>query len=465
MKKSYRHTLSKVIYFPPDAWFILLFLDPLSIIIMAAGNGGRMMSDIPKVMHKLSGVSMLQHLLETITSGGDGHDITVVVSEELRCFDDFQALCDLYPVNIVLQKQRLGTAHAVKCAIKNRKLNSKVLVLNGDVPFITYESIEAMLSIFDKNIDVVNLGFHAKDPTGYGRLITYDDETVIEIVESSDMHSDLHGTDKSLCNAGPMLINSSQLQSLIQMIDSDNSRGEYYITDIIKLANSNGISCGYTVVPEEEAVGINTKHQLIEAEHIFQMKTRKAAIDKGVFLMAPENTYIDMSVKFGRDVTVHPFVCIEGNTVIGDNVTILPFSHIKDAHVGNNSTIGPYSRLRAGAKTNEWVKIGSFVEVKNCNIGDHSKAAHMAYLGDADIGTSVNIGAGTVFCNYDGKEKHKSYVGDNAFIGANTSIISPVEIGNDAKVAASSAITDDIPAKTIGIARAKQLNKLINKGE
>ena len=429
-----------------------------TVIILAAGKGRRMHSDTPKVMHKIAGVSMLGHIVNTVAKI-EADSIKIVASEELLAHPDIDSFKKNKKISFVTQKDRTGTASAVKCVLEqDSSINQydKVLILNGDTPLIDSTTLTAMLDEHEqKELGITNLAFKAYDPTGYGRLITYED-LVVDIVEENDTSTEQK--DINLCNGGSYVVSGEFLQSLISKIDNSNANSEYYLTDIIRIASASGIRCGYIIADEAEAMGINDKIQLAEAESMVQNHLRAEAMGAGITLISPETVFLSLGTAFGKDVTISPNVVIGSGVKIGDNSEILPFSHVENVEIGCNVKIGPFARVRGETHIEDNVKIGNFVELKNAKIEEGVKAAHFSYIGDAAVGKSSNIGAGTIFCNYDGFRKHHSTIGENVFIGSNSSIISPVKIGDNAIVAAGSVVTKDVEINDLAIARSDHVN-------
>ena len=430
-----------------------------TVIILAAGKGTRMKSSTPKVMHKVAGRPMLEYLIGTATDL-KSEDIRVVSSDELMQADGIKELEAKYPaVSFIKQKDRLGTSHAVKCAIDHKEVAEKVIVLYADSPLISYESICNMVDEYENNEDaqIVNLGFYAQDPTGYGRFITQYDNELFDIIEEKEATEEQK--EINLCNSGIILAKGSLLGGLIESIDNNNAVGEYYLTDIVKIANSQGVSCCYTLAEEYEVLGVNTRVQLAEVENIMQCILKEKAMLDGVTIIDPDTVYLSIDTEFAEDITIHPNVVIGEGVKIDEGVEILPFSHIAGAIIESNAVVGPFARLRPETNIGSDSKIGNFVELKKANIGSGTKISHLSYVGDASIGEGSNIGAGTIFCNYDGKKKHHSNIGKNAFIGSNSCIISPVNVGDNVLVGAGSVITDDVEEGDLAIARSKQVNK------
>jgi len=405
----------------------------VSLVILAAGQGTRMNSDLPKVLHKVAGAPLLHHAMQAgaalapekvIVVAGHGAE---AVSKDARAWDDS---CE-----IVVQEEQLGTAHAVaQAAPFLTEARGDCVVLYGDTPFIRPETLEAMREARARHAVVV-LGFEAADPGRYGRLITNGDqlERIVEFKDATEAERAI-----TLCNSGVICADAQTLFSLISAVGNDNAAGEYYLTDVVALARARGLSAGVVTCPEAETMGVNTRAQLAEAEVAFQTRARAEALENGVTLTAPETVFLSLDTVIGRDAIIGP------NVVFGPGVTI---------------EVGPFARLRPGAELAEFVHVGNFVEIKNAILDEGVKVGHLTYLGDADVGEHTNIGAGTVTCNYDGVNKHRTTIGKRAFIGSDTMLVAPVTVGDDALTASGSVITEDVPAEAIAIGRARQVNK------
>jgi bifunctional UDP-N-acetylglucosamine pyrophosphorylase/glucosamine-1-phosphate N-acetyltransferase len=330
-----------------------------------------------------------------------------------------------------------------------------VVVLFGDTPLLRPESLRALRAALS-DAAVAVLGFRAKNPKGYGRLLT-EDGKLVAIREENDAT----GTERAvnLCNAGVMALAGKHALSLLAAIDNRNRKQEFYLTDAVALAVERNLGAAVIEAPEEEVMGVNDRKQLSEAEAGLQRRLRDAAMDAGVTLIAPETVFLSVDTKFGRDVVVEPNVVFGPGVTIGDNVTIRAFSHLEGATVGSNARVGPFARLRPGAKLGADVHIGNFVEVKEATLAKGAKANHLAYIGDASVGEGANIGAGTITCNYDGKNKHRTEIGSNAFIGTNSSLVAPVKIGDRAYIGSGSVIVADVPADALALGRGKQVVK------
>ncbi len=423
-------------------------------IILAAGEGKRMRSTLPKVLHPVAGLPMVCHTLAAAKQAGFSKLVVVVgnqaewVSEAVRGFEP--------DVDIFEQTERLGTAHAVLAARKAiETAQGDVVVLYGDAPLIRAETIDAGRKALADGADVVMLGFHSASPTGYGRLIMNGDD-LLAIREEKDATDEERAI--TFCNSGITLFSASAGLALLDAVGNDNSQGEYYLTDIVEIARRKGLKAKAIAVPESETQGVNDRVQLASVEEAWQQKCRTEALLAGVTMQAPDSVYFHFDTVIGEDVTIEPNVVFGAGVTIADAATIRAFSHLEGATVGQGAVIGPYARLRPGSEIGAKARIGNFVETKAAVFGEGAKANHLSYIGDANVGPGANIGAGTITCNYDGFGKHRTIIGANAFIGSNTALVAPVSIGASANTAAGSAIAEDVPDDALGIARNRQVN-------
>ena len=425
-----------------------------AVIILAAGKGTRMQSDMPKVLHKIAGAPMLVHAMQSAEAISPSRMIIVAghgAAQVEAAAKDYNPAAE-----VVLQTKQNGTAHATDQAREALAgFDGDAIVLFGDTPFISEGTLRAVFEA-RANADVVVLGFHAEVPGGYGRLITQG-KTLKRITEAKDCTPAELEID--LCNSGVMAAKSSTLFELISAVEPNNAQNELYLTDIVGIANDRGMTCSVVTCDEAETMGINSRAQLAEAEAIFQKKRRYELMDAGVTLNDPSTTYLAFDTVIGRDVIVGP------NTIFGPGVTvengahIKGFCHLEDCHISQGAEIGPFARLRGGAEIGDKSRIGNFVEIKNVTLETGVKVGHLTYLGDASIGENTNIGAGTVTCNYDGVFKHKTEIGRDVFIGTHTSLVAPVSVGDGGFTATGSVITEDVPAGDMAIARGRQVNK------
>ncbi|CAM8640806.1 GlmU N-acetylglucosamine-1-phosphate uridyltransferase (contains nucleotidyltransferase and I-patch acetyltransferase domains) [Paracoccaceae bacterium] len=427
---------------------------PVSLIVLAAGMGTRMNSDLPKVLHKVAAAPLLHHALQAGASLAPEKVVVVTghgaeeVARAARDYDEATVT--------VLQEPQLGTAHAVaQAAPLLADATGDAIVLYGDTPFIRPETLEAMLAARSAHAVVV-LGFHAANPGRYGRLLTQGND-LLAIREFKD------ATDEerliTLCNSGVICADAKTLFSLVADVGNANASGEYYLTDIVELARARGLSAGVVICDEAETMGINTRTELAAAEAAFQARARAEALDNGVTLTAPETVFFALDTHIGRDAIIGPNVLFGPGVTIESGAEIKGFCHLEGCHVSRGADVGPFARLRPGAELAEDVHVGNFVEIKNAILDEGVKVGHLSYIGDADVGEFTNIGAGTVTCNYDGVMKHRTRIGRRAFIGSDTMLVAPVSIGDGALTASGSVITEDVPAEAVALARAKQVNK------
>ena len=424
-------------------------------IVLAAGEGTRMRSERPKVLHPLAGRSLLAHVLGSVAQAGvtatavvigPGEDAVAAevkrVSPNAECF---------------VQRERRGTAHAVlaaRTAIERQP--DDILVVYGDTPLVHPASLSRLRAAIADGAAVSVLGFRATASTGYGRLIVADGQ-LMAIREEADASASERKT--ALCNGGTMALAGETAPAILERISDHNRKHEFYLTDAVEIARDMALSAAAIEVEEDEMRGINTKKQLAEAEAVAQQRLRQAALDAGVTLIAPETVYLCADTKFGRDVVVEPFVVFGEKVTVEDGAVIHSFSHIAGAHIGKSASVGPFARLRHGTRLGEGTRIGNFVEVKEAVLEAGAKANHLTYLGDASIGANTNIGAGTITCNYDGAAKHRTEIGRDTFIGSNSALVAPVKIGEGAYVGSGSVITQDVPADALALGRSRQVVK------
>ena len=427
---------------------------PIAAVILAAGKGTRMKSDLHKVLHPLAGRPMLGHLLASVDALGATAKVVVVGSgrEQVERFVGGAA-------EIVVQEPQLGTGHAVQQAQgRLASFAGDVLILYGDVPLVPTETMRRMLERLnapDRPAAVV-LGFRPADALAYGR-IDAEGGVIRKMVEFKDASDEERAI--TLCNSGLMAVKAADLWALLARVGNDNAAGEYYLPDIVMLALADGRRSAVIEAEAWEVAGINSRGELAEVEADWQRRRRAQAMAEGATLIAPETVWFSHDTRLGRDVTIEPNVWFGPGTVIGDDVVIHGFSHIEGATVAPHAEIGPYARLRPGAEIGEKAKVGNFVEIKKARLGRGAKANHLTYLGDASVGPGANIGAGTITCNYDGYLKYRTEIGEGAFIGSNSALVAPVAIGDGAIVAAGSVVTRDVPADALALARGRQEEK------
>jgi bifunctional UDP-N-acetylglucosamine pyrophosphorylase/glucosamine-1-phosphate N-acetyltransferase len=426
----------------------------IAVVILAAGKGTRMQSDLPKVLHPLAQVPILAHAIRSARFS-DPEKMVIVAGHGFS--QVAKAALEFAPDAIVVeQAEQLGTGHAVaqaKSALED--FDGDVIVLYGDTPFISEDTIAAIQSA-RRSSDLVVLGFDAADPARYGRLVTQGD-VLDRIVEFKDATPEERAI--TLCNSGVMAAKATDLFSWIDQVGNSNASGEYYLTDCVGIARSAGKTATVVRCDEAETLGINSRAELASAEAAFQSRMRCEMLDTGITLYAPDTVFFAYDTVIGRDCIIEQNVVFGPDVTIESGATIRAFSHLEGCHVSRDAVVGPYARLRPGAELSEGVKIGNFVEVKNALIAEGSKVNHLSYIGDAEIGKGSNIGAGTITCNYDGVFKHRTTIGDNVFVGSNTMLVAPVTLGDHSMTASGSVITKDVPASDLAIARAEQVNK------
>jgi bifunctional UDP-N-acetylglucosamine pyrophosphorylase/glucosamine-1-phosphate N-acetyltransferase len=426
----------------------------ISLIVLAAGKGTRMKSDLPKVLHRIAHAPMLWHAMRSgaalspercVVVAGHGAD---QVEASAKDFDP--------QAQIVLQTEQLGTGHAVAQARPALDgFEGDAIVLYGDTPFISEETLQAMRDARAHH-DVVILGFEAADPARYGRLVTEGDD-LLRIVEFKDASEDERAI--TLCNSGVVAADAKTLFELIDAVGNDNASGEYYLTDIVGIARDKGLSATVVRCDEAETLGVNSRVDLAAAEAAFQARERHALLENGVTMPAPETVHLAWDTVIGRDTEIEQNVVFGPGVTVESGAQIRAFSHLEGAHVSRDAVVGPYARLRPGAELAEGVKIGNFVEIKKAVLDEGVKVNHLSYIGDAVVGARTNIGAGAVTCNYDGVFKHQTTIGKEAFIGSDTMLVAPVTLGDGAMTASGSTITKDVPAGAMALARADQVVK------
>jgi bifunctional UDP-N-acetylglucosamine pyrophosphorylase/glucosamine-1-phosphate N-acetyltransferase len=425
-----------------------------AVVILAAGKGTRMQSDLPKVLHPLAQVPMLAHAMRTAQSIDPDHILVVAghgfdaVAKTVRDYHDTAI--------IVEQAEQLGTGHAVAQARDALgDYDGDILVLYGDTPFISDETIEK-IAIARQSSDLVVLGFDAADPARYGRLITNGDHLsrIVEFKDATDAERAI-----TLCNSGVMSAKASDMFAWIDQTGNANASGEYYLTDCVEIATKHGKTARVVICDEAETMGVNSRVDLAQAEAAFQTRARRDMLENGITLFAPETVFFAYDTVIGRDCVIEQNVVFGPDVTIESGATIRAFSHLEGCHVSRDSVVGPYARLRPGAELAEGVKIGNFVEVKNAQIGEGSKVNHLSYIGDAELGKHTNIGAGTITCNYDGVMKHKTTIGDHVFVGSNTMLVAPVTLGDRSMTGSGSVITKDVAQGDLALSRAPQENK------
>lgn len=441
-------------------------MSDFAAVILAAGKGTRMKSDLPKVMHKIAGKALIDHVLDRVEKLGLSNIITVVGhgKETVK-----EHLAD--KTQLVVQENQLGTGHAIMQVLPLLSDNQEIVVLSGDQPLIKIETLKALLQThIEGKASATVLSAIMENPFGYGRIIKKDGR-FNGIVEEKDAVEE----QKALCevNTGTYCFNVKELREAMQKVSPKNAQGEYYLTDVFAIMQEKGqIIETYCTYDQTESLGINNRIQLAEAEEIYYQRIREYWMSEGVTMINPASIFIDAEVELSRDVLIHPFTIIKGKTridkgtVLGPHTTLedcqcgaescIESSTAKNAVIGDKCVIGPYAYLRPGTILKDMVKVGDFVEIKNSIIGDGTKIPHLSYIGDSDIGERVNIGAGTITCNYDGVVKSRTVIGEGTFVGSNTNFVAPVKVGKDAVIGAGSTITKDVPDKALALERANQ---------
>jgi bifunctional UDP-N-acetylglucosamine pyrophosphorylase/glucosamine-1-phosphate N-acetyltransferase len=440
----------------------------LHTIILAAGKGTRMHTNLPKVMQPLAGRPMIDHVITT--AGTLTNKISTIIGYKKDVLNEYLS-ANFKNVKTFVQPELNGTAGAVKAAQKDVMNDEDVLILYGDVPLISHETLKNALN---DNHDAVILTMIPKDPFGYGRVLKNDSGLATEIIEEKDASPEQKKINEVF--TGIMIIKGEMLLSSLDEVNNNNAAGEYYLTDVINIASKKGVKINPIIVEETEVLGANTKSELHEIENIFREMKSKDLLEQGITLSDASRVDVRGDVSAGKDCSIDVNVILEGeiklgtnvsigpncylkDVVISDNVSIEAFSHIVSTQIGADCNVGPYARLREGTVLEDQAKIGNFVETKKTKIGKGSKANHLAYLGDAEVGEDSNIGAGTITCNYDGTNKHKTKIGNKTFVGTNSSLVAPLNIGNNSYIGAGSVITKDVEDDALAVARGKQSNK------
>ena len=414
-----------------------------------------MRSRTPKVLHAVGGRSLLAHVLAATGEAAPGATAVVVGPDHAAVADAARKTCP--DAEIFVQQERRGTAHAVLAARAALARGfDDVVVVFGDTPLLRAETLLSLRAMLADGVAVAVLGFRPADPTGYGRLLT-EGERLVAIRE----HKDASAAERAvgLCNGGVMALDGRHALAILERIGTRNAQNEYYLTDAVEVAATMQLRAVALECDEDEVRGINTRAQLAEAEAVLQRRLRTAAMDAGVTMVAPETVFLAADTQFGRDVTIEPNVVFGPGVVVEDDAVIHAFSHLAGAHVGKGASVGPFARLRPGTRLGAGTRIGNFVETKAADIAAGAKVNHLSYVGDAAVGAGANIGAGTITCNYDGVGKHRTQIGEQAFIGSNSALVAPVSIGAGAYVGSGSVITKDVPAHALAIGRGRQVTK------
>ena len=441
----------------------------LETLILAAGKGTRMKSKLPKVLHKVGGKPMLKHVIDAAKKAGSSREVVVIGAGAQLVTQEISG------VEFVMQEQQLGTGHAVLSAKENfAQSTGTILILCGDTPLLTASTLKNFIAAHENsNCAATVLTADMPEPKGYGRVVREDDGSFKKIIEEKDADAEVKGIHE--VNGGCYCFDAQKLFDALAKVTNDNAQSEYYLPDVLPILKDAGEKiCVCKAEYCAEILGINTRQQLAAADKALRMRKDRELMESGVTIIDPNTTFIDADVQIGQDTIIHPNTYIEGKTVIGEDCEIGPnvrfvnmkvgnnvkvhFSYCHDAEISNDVTLGPYVHVRPGTKLSERVKVGNFVEIKNSVIGKGTKLPHLQYIGDSDVGAGVNVGCGTVTCNYDGKNKFRTKIEDNAFIGCNTSLVAPVTVGKGSYIAAGSAITKDVPPNTLAVGRSRQTN-------
>jgi bifunctional UDP-N-acetylglucosamine pyrophosphorylase/glucosamine-1-phosphate N-acetyltransferase len=431
----------------------------LLVVVLAAGEGTRMKSATPKVLHKVAGRPMLSHVLDQALAAGTGSGSAAAAAVVGPGREDAAACARAAApgAQVFVQSERRGTAHAVLAArAALEKGYDDVLVVFADTPLVRAQSLAALRAKIAEGAAVAAMGFEARDPTGYGRLLMENGE-LVAIREQKDASAQEQAV--RACNAGIMALDGRRALELLVSIGCDNAQKEFYLTDCVQAARARGLSCAAVFVDEEEAMGVNDRVQLAAAEAVMQKRLRESAMRAGATLIAPETVFLSHDTKIGRDVLIEPHVVCGPGVEIEDGATIHAFSHLEGARVGPGANVGPFARLRPGAQLGADAKVGNFVEIKASLLGQGAKVSHLSYIGDAQVGAQANIGAGVITCNYDGFNKFRTAIGEGAFVGSNSSLVAPVSVGAGAYVGSGSVVTQDVAADALAVARGRQVEK------
>ncbi|MGP7796037.1 bifunctional UDP-N-acetylglucosamine diphosphorylase/glucosamine-1-phosphate N-acetyltransferase GlmU [Sphingomonas sp. CLY1604] len=429
---------------------------PIAVIILAAGKGTRMKSDLHKVLHPIAGRPMLLHLIDSLNRAGATRRVVVVGASG----EQVEAAVAATGVEIAWQREQLGTAHAaLQAKASLADFDGVAIVCFGDTPLLATDTVARLAARLEAPDapTVAVLGFRPADARAYGRIVASADGTIAKMVEFKDASAEERAVD--LCNSGVTAVRTRDLWRLLEAVGNDNAAGEYYLPDVVTLAIAEGGRAVAIETGEDEVAGINSRGELAAVEAGWQAARRLAAMADGATLIAPETVWFSHDTVVGRDVTIAPNVVFGPGVAIADGAVIHAFSHIEGATIGAGAEVGPYARLRPGAALGEGAKVGNFVEVKKASVGAGAKVNHLSYIGDADVGAKANIGAGTITCNYDGFFKYRTTIGAGAFVGSNSALVAPVAIGAGAIVAAGSVVTQDVPADALALVRPAQVAK------
>jgi bifunctional UDP-N-acetylglucosamine pyrophosphorylase/glucosamine-1-phosphate N-acetyltransferase len=423
-------------------------------VVLAAGEGTRMRSSRPKVLHAIGARTLLGHVLAAVRAAADATAVVIGPGQDAVA----AAVKAMAPdAAVFVQTERRGTAHAVLAARAALAQGADdVLIVFADTPLITPPTLQRLRAALAEGHAVAVLGFCPADPTGYGRLIT-ENGGLLAIREEKDASAAERAI--TLCNAGLMALRGDVALPILDRIDDNNAKGEFYLTDAVAIAREMGLDAVALVTEEDEVRGVNTQAQLAEADAVLQRRLRAAALEAGVTMVAPDTVHLAADTKLAADVTIEPYVVFGPGVTVESGATIRSFSHLEGAHIGQGTIVGPFARLRPGARLGAGVKVGNFVEVKAAELEDGVRANHLSYIGDARVGARANVGAGTITCNYDGVDKHRTDIGAGAFIGSNSSLVAPVSIGEGAYVGSGSVVTADVPSGGLALGRARQVVK------
>ncbi len=427
---------------------VILMTKNITTIILSAGKGTRMKSQLPKVLHPLAGLALVRHGINTAHDIGSKQIIGVVANNPqiVACFE-----------NYAIQEPQLGTAHATSLGWQKARQDSSdiVLILYADTPLISQNTLQKLCAYIENGADCAVLGFLPENPAQLGRLIVADNR-LQAIVEAKDASAEQ--LQINLCNSGVMAVKSQVLSKILPLITNDNQAGEYYLTDLIKHAVQLGHECGYVIGENEELQGVNSQEELAICEKYWQNRQRRALMQAGVRMIDPDSVFLSHDTKIAPDCVIEPCVHFGVGVEIAEFCQIRAFSYLESCKIGANCVIGPYARIRPHSEIASGAHIGNFVEIKNSQIHTGAKINHLSYIGDAQIGQKTNIGAGTITCNYDGKLKHKTIIGENVFIGSNSALVAPITINDNAVIGAGSVIVKPVPARALGVGRARQVN-------
>jgi bifunctional UDP-N-acetylglucosamine pyrophosphorylase/glucosamine-1-phosphate N-acetyltransferase len=425
----------------------------LAVVILAAGQGTRMKSALPKVLHTIGGRPMLGHVLAVARALGASRTVVVTAPDAAPV----AALAREWGAETAVQDRQLGTGHAVLAARSALgDFHGNILTLFGDAPLLSAATLGRLVDRLESGDDVATLGFHAADATGYGRMIC-DGDQLIRIVEQKDASPE--ELKITLAFAGMLAGKAATVFELLLKVGNQNAQGEFYLTDLIAIARGRGLRCAVVEGPESEMLGVNSRAQLAEAEAAFQVRRRRELMEQGVTFLAPDTVFLSADTVIEPDAIIAQYVVFGPGVIVRKGAEIRAFCHVENSEIGASAIVGPFARLRGGAKLDDGVDIGNFVELKNAHLETGVKAHHLTYVGDAHVGARANIGAGTITCNYDGVQKHRTEIGADAFIGSNTALVAPVKVGEGAIVAAGSVITEEVPPNALALGRARQVTK------